>query len=91
MNKELFWALVQHKLETLTSKYQEMNFELKNLFIGLTQDPDLEKIDVIMKNEAFNVLFSQIMVDTVGTEAKMFYKICFITAGPCFSCTREQL
>ena len=91
MNKELFWALVQHKLETLTSKYQEMNFELKNLFIGLTQDPGLEKIDVIMKNEAFSVLFSQIMVDTVGTKGRMFYKRCFITSGPCFCCTREQL
>ena len=53
-----------------------MNFELKNLFIGLTQDPRLEKLDVIMKNEAINVLFSQIMDDTVGTEAKV--DICFI-------------
>ena len=53
-----------------------MNFELKNLFIGLTQDPRLEKLDVIMKNEAINVLFSQIMDETVGTEAKV--DICFI-------------
>ena len=53
-----------------------MNFELKNLFIGLTQDPRLEKLDVIMKNEAINVLFSQIMDDTVGTVAKV--DICFI-------------
>ena len=52
-----------------------MNFELKNLFIGLTQDPRLEKLDVIMKNEAINVLFSQIMDETVGTEAKV--DICF--------------
>ena len=52
-----------------------MNFELKTLFIGLTQDPGLEKIDVIMKNEAFNVLLSQIMDETVGTEAKK--TICF--------------
>ena len=36
----------------------------------------LKKIDVIMKNEAFIVLFSKIMNDTVGTEAKM--DICFI-------------
>ena len=48
-----------------------MNFELKILFIGLTQDRGLEKIDVIVKNEAFNVFFSQIMDDAVGTEAKM--------------------
>ena len=53
-----------------------MNFELKNLFIGFTQNPGLEKIDVIMKNEAGNVLFSKIMDDTVGTEAEM--AICFI-------------
>ena len=53
-----------------------MNFELKNLFIGFTQNPGLEKIDVIMKNEAGNVFFSKIMDDTVGTEAKM--AICFI-------------
>ena len=53
-----------------------MNFELKNLFTGFIQNPGLEKIDVIMKNEAGNVLFSKIMDDTVGIEAKM--AICFI-------------
>ena len=57
-------------------KYQEMSFGLKNLFTGRTQNPGLEKIVVIMKNEAVNVLFSKIMDDTVGTEAKM--AICFI-------------
>ena len=71
VNKELFCALAQHKVKTLTRKYQEMNFELKILFIGLTQDRGLEKIDVIVKNEAFNVFFSQIMDGAVGTEAKM--------------------
>ena len=53
-----------------------MNFELKNLFTDLTQNPGLEKIDVIMKNEAVKILFSEIMDDTVGTEDKM--TICFI-------------
>ena len=53
-----------------------MNFKLKNLFTDFTQNPGLEKIDVIMKNEAGNVLFSKIMDDTVGTEAKMAR--CFI-------------
>ena len=48
-----------------------MNFELKNLFTCLTQNPGLEKIDVIIKNEALNVLFSKIIDDTVGTEAKL--------------------
>ena len=53
-----------------------MNFELKNLFRGLTQNRGLKKIDVIMKNEAVIVLFSEITDDTVGTEDKM--TICFI-------------
>ena len=48
-----------------------MNFELKKLFTCLTQNPDLEKIDVIIKNEALTVLFSKIIDDTVGTEAKL--------------------
>ena len=48
-----------------------MNFELKKLFTCLTQNPDLEKIDVIIKNEPLNVLFSKIIDDTVGTEAKL--------------------
>ena len=48
-----------------------MIFELKNLFTSLTQNPGFEKIDVIMKNEAFSVLFSKMMNDKVGTEAKM--------------------
>ena len=52
-----------------------MNFELTNLFTCLTQNPSLEKLDV-MRSEAFSVLFSKIMNDTVGTEAKM--DICFI-------------
>ena len=58
-------------MKTLTRKYQEMNFELKILFIGLTQDRGSEKVDVIVKNEIFNVFFSQIMDDAIGTEAKM--------------------
>ena len=41
----------------INKKYQEINFELKNLFTGLTQNPGFEKIDVIIKNEALNVLF----------------------------------
>ena len=53
-----------------------MSFDLKNLFTGRTQNPSLEKIVVIMKNEGVNVLFSKIMDDTVGTEAKMAR--CFI-------------
>ena len=81
INKELFCTLVQRKVEILTSKYQEMDFELKNLFIGLRQDLGLEKIDVIMKNEASNVLFSQIMDDTVGTEANMtIYFIKYVSS-----------
>ena len=48
-----------------------MNFELKNLFTCLTQNPGLEKIDFIIKTETLNVLFPKIMNDTVGTEAKM--------------------
>ena len=48
-----------------------MNFELKNLFTCLTQNPCLEKIDVVIKTEALNVLFSKIMDDTVGTVPKM--------------------
>ena len=34
------------------------------------------KIDVIIKTKALNVLFSKIMDDTVGMEAKM--DLCFI-------------
>ena len=41
INQKLFFALVQHKVETLRSKHKEMNFESKNLFIGPTQDPHL--------------------------------------------------
>ena len=94
VNKELLCALAQHKMKTLTRKYQKVNFELKNLFIGLTTRPRFRKKDVIIKNEAFNVLFSQIMDDTVGTEAKKttcFIKNFFITSDPWFSSTREQL
>ena len=71
-----------------------MIFELKNLFTGLTQNPGFEKIDVIMKNEAFSVLFSKMMNDKVGTEAKMdiyFIKNVSSLPGPCFSSTRKQL
>ena len=53
-----------------------MNFELKNLFTGLKQNPPFEKINVIIKDEALKILFSKIMDGTVGAEAKM--TICFI-------------
>ena len=42
-----------------------MNFELKNLFTGLAQNPRFEKINVIIKDEALNILFSKIMDGTV--------------------------
>ena len=59
------------------SATQSGNINTRNINAeNITQNPGLEKIDVIMKNEAFNVLFSQIMDDTVGKEAKMI--ICFI-------------
>ena len=53
-----------------------MNFELKNLFTGLKQNPRFEKINVIIKDEALKILFSKIMDGTVGAEAKM--TTCFI-------------
>ena len=53
-----------------------MNFELKNLFRGLKQNPRFEKINVIIEDEALKILFSKIMDGTVGAEAKM--TICFI-------------
>ena len=53
-----------------------MGLELKNLFTDLRQNSDFETIEVTIKSEALNVLFSNIMDDTVGTEAKM--TICFI-------------
>ena len=46
-----------------------MNFELKNLFTGLKQNPPFEKINVIIKDEALKILFSKIMDGTVGAEA----------------------
>ena len=63
-------------VNAIYNKNQEINFELKNLFTDRTQNPGLEKIVVIMKNEAVNVLLSKIMDDTVITEAKMAR--CFI-------------
>ena len=58
-----------------------MNFELKNLFTGLKQNPPFEKINVIIKDEALKILFSKIMDGTVRAEAKM--TICFIkTVSP---------
>ena len=61
---------------SINKKYREMNFELKNLFTGLAQNPRFEKINVIIKDEALKILFSKIMDGTVGAEAKM--TICFI-------------
>ena len=61
---------------SVNKKYREMNFELKNLFTGLKQNPRFEKINVIIKDEALKILFSKIMDGTVGVEARM--TICFI-------------
>ena len=80
----MFYALVQHKVERLTSKYQELRIE-KSIYRSYTR-PKFRKngryyeklriFDHPWKNEAFNVLFSQIIDGIVGTEAKM--TICFI-------------
>ena len=57
-----------------------MNSELKNLFTGLTRESGLETIDVIMLNEAFNVLFSEIIDDTVATECNVKKLLALVSA-----------
>ena len=51
-------------------KYQEMSFDLKNLFTGRTQNPSLEKIVVIMKNERVNFCFPRLWMTLLEQKLK---------------------
>ena len=80
----MFNALTQLKVERLASKYQEMRIE-KSIYRSYRRQKFRKNgryyqksriFEHPWKNEAFNVLFSQIIDDIVGTEAIM--TICFI-------------
>ena len=57
--------------ENINKKISGNEFWIENSINRSYTRSRFGKIDVIVKNEAFNVFFSQIMDDAVGTEAKM--------------------
>ena len=67
----MFCALVQHKVEGVTSNYDNMSAVLKQSFLKLKTDPCNINVDSILESEEFEELYKKIMHDMDGTESKM--------------------
>ena len=48
INKEMFCALVQHRVEELTNDYNDIHIELKSLFWNLKSDSYLTKLFIFI-------------------------------------------
>ena len=44
INKEMFCALVQYRIHELTNYYNDMDMELKSLFLNLRKKPSAENL-----------------------------------------------
>ena len=71
IHKEMFCALVQFRVESLTSNYDTMDAKLKELFLKLKSDPSSQNLDEILHNPEFESLSEEILKTTEGTESEM--------------------
>ena len=53
INKELFCVLVQDRVEELTNYYNDMDIELKSLFLNLRRKPATFNFNLILSNNEF--------------------------------------
>ena len=53
INKELFCALVQYRVEELTNYYNNMDIEQKSLFLNLRRKPAAFNFNLILSNNEF--------------------------------------
>ena len=85
------FALVQYRVEELTNDYNDMDTELKSLFLNLRRKLTAENLNLIFSNNEFQNLFTKILNNSHGTELKM--TACFLRDvstlyGIC--CKREE-
>ena len=76
INKEIFRALVQYRVEELTNDYNDMDIELKLLFLNLRRKPTAENLNLILSNNEFQNLFRKILNNSHGIKSKM--TVCFL-------------
>ena len=76
INKEMFCALVQYRVEELTIDYNDMGMELKSLFLNLRRKPTAGNLNLILSNNEFQNLFRKILNNSHETESKM--TVCFL-------------
>ena len=59
INKEMFCALVQYRVEELTNDYNDMHMELKSLFLNLRRKPTAENLNLILSNNEFKIFLEK--------------------------------
>ena len=62
-NKEMFCALVEYRVEKLTNDYNDMNMELKSLYLNLRRKLTAENFNLIFSNNEFHKNFKQFAWD----------------------------
>ena len=76
MNKELFCAPVQYRVEELINDYNYMDMELKSLFLNLRRKHTSENINLKLSNNEFQNHLRKILNNSHNTESKI--TVCFL-------------
>ena len=71
VNKEIFCALVQYRVENITNNYKDFDHNLKELFNSLSNSPSSENLSNVTQHEQFQYLFQNILKEETGSESKM--------------------
>eukprot|EP00794_Sanderia_malayensis_P009432 gene9432-biopygen7559 len=73
LHKEGFDALIQNRVEDITSNYASMDKNLKEKLIELRKNPSPGALEKVLVLKSFHALKRQIMIES-GTQAKMTVK-----------------
>ena len=67
----MFCALVQTRVEQLSSDYESMDKDLKDMFLQLQSNPSAALLESIVTHPKFQNLFEGIMQESEGTDCQM--------------------
>ena len=93
INEEIFCALVQHRVEGLNNDSNDLDMELKLLFLNLRWKPTAENLNFILSNNEFQNLFGKILNNRMGLNQKwlsVFYEMSMACQLAMASAVREK-
>ena len=71
INKEIFCALVQYRVEEITNDYKDLDPSLKEELFILNRHPSYENLQNVICHQKFKILCQNILKEETGSESKM--------------------